>query len=57
MGSGILQLPKKMYTNGGPGDSCVGRVFLGTKNEISPLTELKQLSKYVFRAHQTNIYD
>ena len=35
----------------------VSTVFQAEKNKISPLTELKKLSKYVFTDHQANIYN
>ena len=38
-----------MYGNG---NGC--RSF---RDKVSPLTELKKLSEYVFRDHQTNIYN
>ena len=43
-----------MYGNG---NGCGCRSFRDTQNKVSPLTELKKLSEYVFRDHQTNIYN
>ena len=43
-----------MYSNG---NGCSCRSFRDTKNKVSPLTELKKRSEYVFFDHQTNIYN